>query len=322
MQIVNFGMEHIEEAERIALECYEQERLHNPDLPRIEKLPELSCFVRFGLGIAAIDRQKQLAGYLCAYPPVEDAFATTGVRGTYVPIHAHGVRSDLTEKEKRRLYSLMYQAAADKWVRAGIVSHGIGLYAHDRAAEQSFFYNGFGIRCIDAIRSLDEIPTKTVTILEGDRICCLELPREEWGGLLGLHNALRSHLGQSPTFMKFQDVSVEWLYQDAPEGTRYFAAEYDGSYIAYIKLGRHGETFVSETDSMMNICGAYCLPEFRGTGLYHNLLAYVAATLKREGYRLLGVDCESINPNALGFWLKYFSDYTHSVVRRIDDKAV
>jgi len=34
------------------------------------------------------------------------------------------------------------------------------------------------------------------------------------------------------------------------------------------------------------------------------------------------VDCESFNPTARGFWLKYFKEYTHSVVRRIDEKAV
>jgi hypothetical protein len=39
-------------------------------------------------------------------------------------------------------------------------------------------------------------------------------------------------------------------------------------------------------------------------------------------YTRLGVDFESLNPTAYGFWLKYFDAYTHSVVRRIDEKAV
>ena len=322
MRMIDFETRHIEEAERIAAKCYEQERLHNPDLPKVVKLPDLTVFVGFGLGVAAMDEENKLVGYLCAYPPREDAFGTTGVRGTFVPLHAHGVSFDLSEKERRRIYSGMYQTAADKWVRGGILSHGIALYAHDTAAEKSFFYNGFGIRCIDAIRTLEEIPTKSVIIPEGDRIEYLELPRVDWGRLLEQHNALRAHLGQSPTFMNFPEISEEWLYQDAPEGIRYFAAKLKDRYIAYIKLGIEGENFVCEDVSMMNICGAYCYLEFRGTGIYHNLLSFMVATLKREGYRLLGVDCESINPNAFGFWLKYFSEYTHSVVRRIDDKAV
>jgi ubiquinone/menaquinone biosynthesis C-methylase UbiE len=52
------------------------------------------------------------------------------------------------------------------------------------------------------------------------------------------------------------------------------------------------------------------------------LLIQLMRVLKQEGYRLLGVDCESFNPNARGFWSKYFEEYTHSVVRRIDDKAI
>ena len=322
MRITDFELQHTEEARAIATENYEQERLHNPDLPMIEKLPDLTMFAGLGHGVAAIDEEDRLAGFLCAYPPREDAFGTTGVRGTFVPIHAHGVRADLSEMERRRIYSKMYQAAADKWVRAGILSHGIALYANDTAAEKSFFYNGFGIRCIDAIRSLEEIPLKQLTFPEGNRIEYLELSGEDWGKLLKQHNALRAHLGQSPTFMRFPEITEEGIYQDAPEGTRYFAAKLGDRTIAYIKLGNEGETFISSTYSMMNICGAYCDPEFRGTGIYHNLLAFLVTTLKSEGYRLLGVDCESINPNALGFWLKYFSDYTHSVVRRIDDKAV
>lgn len=43
---------------------------------------------------------------------------------------------------------------------------------------------------------------------------------------------------------------------------------------------------------------------------------------KAEGYLLLGVDCESFNPTARGFWLKYFTPYTYGLVRRIDDNAI
>jgi hypothetical protein len=44
--------------------------------------------------------------------------------------------------------------------------------------------------------------------------------------------------------------------------------------------------------------------------------------LKKEGHQQLGVDCESLNPTVRGFLLKYFKEYTYSVVRRIDYKAV
>lgn len=45
-------------------------------------------------------------------------------------------------------------------------------------------------------------------------------------------------------------------------------------------------------------------------------------TLKAKGYTSLGVDFESFNSTAYGFWMKYFTAYTHSVVRRIDDRIL
>jgi hypothetical protein len=44
--------------------------------------------------------------------------------------------------------------------------------------------------------------------------------------------------------------------------------------------------------------------------------------LKTKRYTRLGVDFESINPTAYGFWLKYFDAYTYSVVRRVDEKIL
>ena len=71
-----------------------------------------------------------------------------------------------------------------------------------------------------------------------------------------------------------------------------------------------------------HIRGAYCLPEHRGKGLYQNLLNYTISKLKSEGYTRLGVNFESFNPTARGFWLKYFAPYTSSVVRRIDERII
>jgi len=139
---------------------------------------------------------------------------------------------------------------------------------------------------------------------------------------LKLSNGLIAHLGNSPTFMKFNPINEEELYQRSPEGVRYFAVKTEGHYIAYVKISAEGENFVAEDNRMMNICGAYCEPEYRGIGVFHNLLCHLMTILKKDGYQLLGVDCESFNPAARGFWLKYFTEYTHSVVRRIDDKAI
>ena len=83
-----------------------------------------------------------------------------------------------------------------------------------------------------------------------------------------------------------------------------------------------GENFASCTPGTQSICGAYCLPEYRGQGIAAALLSHIVEVLKTEHAQLLGVDCETFNPTAMGFWSKYFTQYTVSVVRRIDENAV
>jgi GNAT superfamily N-acetyltransferase len=318
MNIVDFDRSHIEAAMKIALENYEEERRQVTILPEMVKVPDLTCFAENHLGVAALEGNR-LIGYLCAYEPLRDVFGTTNVKGTFSPIHGHGNIGE----NRDRIYSYMYQAAAVKWVKEGIISHAIGLYAHDREAERSFFYNGFGLRCIDALRPMEEIsPYGADRSGSDDSIRFIELPKQELGILLKLHNALIEHLGSSPIFMCFPPMDEEELYKRAGDDIRYFAAKKQEHYIAYVKVGKYGENFVTEDGNMQNICGAYCIPEYRGRGVYPGLISYMIKILKMEGYTRLGVDCESFNPNARGFWLKHFTGYTHSVVRRIDEKAV
>lgn len=82
------------------------------------------------------------------------------------------------------------------------------------------------------------------------------------------------------------------------------------------------ENFATQAKDMRNICGAYCLPEYRGRNIYQGLLDYMILCLKKEGFLRLGVDYESFNPTANVFWPKYFEPYTKSVVRRIDECAL
>lgn len=321
MKIVEFNRSHVPQAMEIARKSYEEERLHVPILPWVEAIPDLNHFADNQLGVVALE-DDQVIGFLCTYNPREDAFGTTKVKGTFSPIHAHGV--NLNKGYNRdRMYSLLYEAAAQKWVKEGIRSHAIALYTHDKEGINSFFYNGFGLRCIDAIRSMDDIPSwvNISQFNDNQRNYC-EVRKEEWRLLLQLNNGLLAHLGKSPTFMHFDPMDEEELYRHTSEGVRYFAVKAVGDYVAYVKISSGGENFATEADGMLNICGAYCDPGFRGTGVYHNLLSYLMTTLRNEGYQQLGVDCESFNPTARGFWLKYFTEYTHSVVRRIDEKAV
>jgi GNAT superfamily N-acetyltransferase len=312
MQIVTFSQEHIEQAKAIAKANYEEERQLVSSLPTVDFLPDLNEFANNQLGVVGVENNL-MQGFFCGYPPIDDAWGTTGAKGTFSPIHAHGA---ITENRKK-IYSRLYQAAAEKWVNNGIISHAIALYAHDHDTLESFFFTGFGLRCIDAIKFLDHIPT--VNNLGCD---LQELPQQEWACILELQNLLINHLGSSPMFMPYPQLSESGFLKRMAADSRFFAAMLGGKCIAYLKLSAHGENFACGDKSLMNISGAYCLPEYRGNGITHNLLSFLSDVLMEEGYTRLGVDFESFNPTAREFWLKYFTPYTNSVVRRIDDKIL
>jgi GNAT superfamily N-acetyltransferase len=130
-------------------------------------------------------------------------------------------------------------------------------------------------------------------------------------------------MASSPTFiLRSSDSEPAFCEKAAQSHARFFAAKTGCRPVAFIKAEQDGETFICGIPGYLHIAGAYCLPEYRGSGTAQNLINFVIRTLKAEGFTHLGVDFESINPTAFGFWPKYFGVYTHSVTRRIDEHAL
>lgn len=152
MRTINFTREHMADARELALLCYREERSRVPVLPGAAELPDLTYFADNGLGVAAYEDGKML-GFLCCTEPFDHAFGSTDARGVFSPMGANAA----VTQDRDKIYAAMYQHAAQKWVKAGAVSHGICLYAHEEAAQQQFFRYGFGLRCIDAIRTMEPI---------------------------------------------------------------------------------------------------------------------------------------------------------------------
>lgn len=313
MKIVDFTIEHIAQAEQIANQNYEAERRLIHTLPPVKEFPDLRTFAENNLGVAAFEGG-DMVGFLCSVSPFRNAFRSTDAIGVFSPMHANGTILE----NRAQIYAKMYQIAGEKWVKAGASSHAVCLYAHDKVGQEQFFRYGFGLRCIDAIRGMDEIEAQPCHGFE-----FMELAPDEYISILPLDHKLDAHMAASPTFILRQsDTEASFVGKINRSHSRYFVAKAQGKITAFLKVERDGETFVCETPGYIHINGAFCLPENRGMGVYQNLLNLLIRTLKSEGYTCLGVDFESINPTAYGFWLKYFTAYTHSVVRRIDGHVI
>ncbi len=255
-------------------------------------------FAQNGLGAAALEGDR-LLGFLCCNPPRQRAFGSP-VPGVFSPIHAHAVQL----QDRARIFQRLYQEAAERWVAAGAAYHSIALWTWDEEGIDAFFRYGFGMRCTDAVQNLSAFsPPQAPPTLSFRQLTPRESPL-----LDPLRQMLRQHLSQSPCFMRpVSDSSEE-------PASRLFAA-FDGQTpAAFLETADSAETFLTKSADMQNICGAFCLPSYRG-GLYRQLLYYAAQELDRQGFRRLGVDYESINPTAIGFWEKYFIPYTRGLAR-------
>jgi len=320
LEIVKLEKAHLIEAERLAMENYQEECSKVNSLPMVTKLPELEVFTQNDFGVAAFEGDV-MVGFQGCYNPWNRAF-DSNVKGTFTPVHAHGC----VRENRARIYERMYQSMADELVKQGVLYHGIALYAHDVEAIAAYFHNGFGHRCSDAMRRMELIPGITPT--EG--IVFEELPAGEAKQVRELRRKLKNHMGESCCFMYTSEEEFEaWVQKRENNGSRIFVAKEKKKGmagetqlpIAFLEICDEAETFVTELPMVKNICGAFCLPEYRGRQIYQNLINYAVEVLKAEGYKYLGVDYESFNPTAQHFWPKYFEPYTCSVVRRIDECA-
>ncbi|MCK9478681.1 MAG: GNAT family N-acetyltransferase [Firmicutes bacterium] len=313
MRIVDFTHVHVIEATALAGQNYRDAQDFIPALPLIEQTSDLSQFAENNMGIAAFVGDK-MVGFLCSVSPFEKPFQMPNVIGAYSPLHANAA----VHENRAAIYARMYEAAAEKWAAAGATNHAIVLYAHDTAAQSQLFRYGFGMRGVDAIRITDNIKCST----QADALFTELLP-DEFDSVLPLHNLLTEHFWKSPMFIGFTHATKQEFHDmNERQKPRYFAAKVNGQMIAYMKISDSGETFISKHPDIRNICGAFCLPEYRGTGIYKNLLYYVISKFNNEGNTHLGVDFESLNPTASGFWLKHFASYTQWLVRRIDRGAL
>lgn len=311
-----FTEKHIYDAVKLALAELSAQRQHCPDIPNEDYTEKLAGMLHWlssqSYGKAAVQGGK-LIGYLLFAGPWDGFFGN--VKGVFSPLSASAFSYEHTDRS--RLASQLFQHVADDFVSDGVYSVAVCRFAHDEETARSFVLNGFGIRCSDAVCKLDEM-----NLVAPANASFSELSREEFIKIKPLELGLVRHLEKAPVFyptdMSDPDSWFDWW--SGREGLRIFAAESDGKAIGFIAVTTDGENYITESDHMANICGAYFDKAYRGNGLAHELLAYICRTLKSEGMTHLGVDCETMNPTALNFWGKYFTNYTYSFARRIDER--
>lgn len=315
VHVVPLADAHRPEAEALARAGLEVARARVPALPADATLPGLGHFVGNGMGVAAV-ADGAVVGFLGAYAPFDDAFGVPGLRGTFTPVEAVALAEVLPRGLTRgALVARLYTEAAALWTARGAMSHAIAVWAHDAPVTDALFRLGFGMRCAEAVadaRGLAALPQAGVgvTVSEASEV--------DLDALVPLAEGLVRHLNGSPSFMVHREDCAADLRRQVREGARFHVAALDGVPVAYLRTSATGESFVTEHPAMRSVTGAFCVERLRGTGVMEALLGEVARECVRSGETLLGVDFETLNPAAERFWLKRFTPYTTSLVRRLD----
>ena len=247
MRIVDFTAAHLEQAAQIAKQNYEEERGFVPALPPIDTVPDLTSYAENSLGVAALEGDR-IVGFLCAVGPFPNAFRSTDAIMIFSPMGANAAIGE----NRAKIFALMYQAAGEKWVRARAASHGISLYAHDKEAQEQFFRYGFGLRCVDAIRGMEDIAVPIC-----DDYIFSELAPEDVSEIYALYAAHVKGYRASPFFMR-RDIKTEAeIKRESVENRPLcFVARYNGQPVAYVTAEHDGETFICQNPDYMHANGA------------------------------------------------------------------
>jgi ribosomal protein S18 acetylase RimI-like enzyme len=181
-------------------------------------------------------------------------------------------------------------------------------------AERTWFWSGFGLTVIDAVRPVTPLGVsapgglliRQATLADVDLLA--EIEAEHW-----------THYAQPPTLMVPQapDGPVEFaaLLND-PQNSAWLALE-DGAVVAYMRCeaASQGAAHIVRSDATFTITGAYTRPAYRGRHAAPALLDAALRDYAGRGYRCCAVDFESLNPEAAVFWMKYFEPVALSVIR-------
>ncbi|AKB31807.1 hypothetical protein MSSIH_1117 [Methanosarcina siciliae HI350] len=262
-----------------------------------------------GTGVAAV-RGEELIGFIAGFE-VKELFGKC--KGIYSPLYGHGGK-----KEYRSvLYQELYTHAAEIWVKNACFTHALTFFAHDTETTDLWFWQGFGLRCVDSICESKQISANNPSNIIIRKVNVLDIP-----ALADIHRQHNMYYGNSPVFMPGRDEDpvqdlTGWLKKD---DHHLWAAYQDEKPLGYMKIQPDAETFVSNHRNVMNITGAYVLESERKKGIGTMLLGAIQEWLLQNGYTLYGVDFESINITGSRFWNKHFVPYAYSMVRRIDER--
>ncbi len=321
LDIVPFQTAYAQDAAMMVLAGYRIERQSIPALPvyedaeaMVQSIAALAEATTELPGFAAM-QEGRLVGFLAGYP-IHEFFSSHN--GVYVPPHGHCAAG----ADRRLIYQRLYEAASAVWVGEKRLTHSLSFWAHDIEAQDTWYWLGFGLRCVDAVRPLTDV----TGLVENTGLIIRKAAPEEAEGLFTLHTKHCEYYRSAPLFMPHVDVESNagefrrWLEED---GNHLWAAYAGGEVVSYMRVSQGcGNSFATRDAGTYHVTGAFTAPAARGTGAASQLLQAIVEWLRDRGQERLTVDYESFNNHGSRFWQKHFTSFLFSPVRVIDDRII
>ena len=228
-----------------------------------------------------------------------------------VPVYGYYASSQKT-------LSKLFSKLSTEVINNGNTEFQINLYAHDVEALALFSMMQFGYIYEQGRFEITDYPyqfndTYTIKALEKDEI------ERRWDEIWTLTDAIVKHLKQAPVFYpgyEFTEQVYKEFFMDS-ETNLYIALSKDDKIIGMIESNSESDVFAFHGTKSVNVGEIYVMPKYRGSSLSKDLLQFVIEHEKQKDARYLWVGHGTANPNARGFWNKYFKTYQYELVRTI-----
>lgn len=218
--------------------------------------------------------------------------------------------------DDRKTAVKLFQKLADQVVKDKTCDFSVNLYSNDFECVQAFSMMQFGIMsevCINQLESaeLSASPWAIKALTEQEI-------NADWRRLWDATNRIIAHLKESPVFYPGREFTED-VYRDfyMDEATSLIAAYDKDDLAGIIEWNKETNCLLSPSVPSVNVGEAYVYPEYRGTGLAQQLLQCAENAAFDAGSQWMWVQHGTANPNACGFWDKYFQVYQYELVRTI-----
>ena len=309
LEIEILSEKYVESICDIAYDQYKEEEKYNSCMQEISRKDFFSSLkeeIKGSYGLVAINNNKVVGYFLC-----KNNYFKEGINYFYFPQWGYGCVGENRSKIMSHLFKKFAMNIKGK------AHFEIKLYAHDEEIIRSFSFMQFGIECEQCISRVlyEEFMENGVIYREMESY---EL-QQRWQEVWSLLSSLIRHLQKSPIFYPGEEFTEE-VYKEffMESDTNVFIAEKSGRLVGIIETNSGANDILTRNIPCSNIGDVYVHEEYRGLNIAHNLLFYANKMEKKKGTEFLWVEHGTANPNARGFWNKYFEPYVYTMIRDIE----